>query len=88
MSNNRDFQRLVRHKNLDIFNDENSKKIKRSQGFWLDSHQIAKVGGKIIARFINHLSLIYRSFSTHSSIDTAQKHLQARNLQVFVSIRL
>ena len=80
MSNNRDFQRLVRHKNLDIFNDENSKKIKISQEFLLDSHQIAKVRGI--------LSLICRSFSDHSSIDTAQKHLQARNLQVFVFIRL
>lgn len=59
MSNNRDFQRLVRHKNLDIFNDENSKKIKISQGFLLDSHQIAKVGGEFIAHFINHLSLIF-----------------------------
>lgn len=87
MSNNRDFQRLVRHKNLDIFNDEHNKKIKISQGFLLDSHQIAKVWGKCIAHFINHLSLICRSFSDHSS-DTAQKHLQARNLQVFVSIRL
>lgn len=80
MSNNRDFQRLVRHKNLDIFNDENSKKIKISQEFLLDSHQIAKVGGI--------LSLICRSFSDHSSIDAAQKYLQARNLQVFVFIRL
>lgn len=63
MSNNRDFQRLVRHKNLDIFNDENSKKIKRSQGFWLDSHQIAKVGGEnyrsFYQSFIAHLSLIF-----------------------------
>lgn len=84
MSNNRDFQRLVRHKNLDIFNDENSKKIKISQGFLLDSHQIAKVGGNLSLI----LSIIYRSFSDHSSIDAAQKHLQARNLQVFVSIRL
>lgn len=58
MSNNRDFQRLVRHKNLDIFNDENSKKIKISQGFLLDSHQIAKVGGKIYRSF-------YQSFVTH-----------------------
>jgi hypothetical protein len=61
MSNNRDFQRLVRHKNLDIFNDEHSKKIKRSQGFWLDSHQIAKVGGKLSLV----LSIIYRSFVAH-----------------------
>lgn len=58
MSNNRDFQRLVRHKNLDIFNDENSKKIKISQGFLLDSHQIAKVGGEIYRSF-------YQSFVAH-----------------------
>lgn len=61
MSNNREFQRLVRHKNLDIFNDEHSKKIKRSQGFWLDSHQVAKVGGKLSLV----LSIIYRSFVAH-----------------------
>ncbi len=84
MSNNRDFQRLVRHKNLDIFNDENSKKIKRSQGFLLYSHQIAKVGGNLSLI----LSIIYHSFSDHSSVNAAHKHLQARNLQVFVFIRL
>ncbi len=58
MSNNRDFQRLVRHKNLDIFNDEHNKKTKRSQGFWLDSHQIAKVGGGIYRSF-------HQSFVAH-----------------------
>ena len=46
-----------------------------------------KDSGYILIKLLR-LGGIYRSFSTHSSIDTPQKHLQARNLQVFVFIRL